>query len=112
MQASSSRGRCLHNVTVDHLNENHSPVVGHDVEGLGLDISVGVCAPAQNFLVDLAEGSGLSLLRHRLDSIWAIDRLLGAHDGGETVRIESVKAGKGRITRNVRRLEPVHDFDG
>lgn len=112
MQALSSRDRCLHNVTVDHLNENHSSVVSHDVEGLGLDIGVRVCAPAQNLLVHVGERGGLGLLRHRLDSLWAIDRLLGAHDGRETVRIESVKAGEDRITRNVRRLEPVHDFDG
>jgi hypothetical protein len=80
----------LHNVTVDNLDEHHCPIVGHDVEGLGLDIGVRVCAPAQNLLIHIGEGSGLGLLRNRLDSLWAIDRLLGAHYGGETARIESV----------------------
>lgn len=82
--------RSLHNVAVDHLDEDHCPVVCHDVEGLGLDIGVGVCAPAQKVLVHLGIWSSLSLLRNRLDGLGAIDRLLGAHHGGETARMNPV----------------------
>lgn len=87
LQASSSS---LHNVAVDDLNEHHRPVVGHDVEGLGFHIGVGVCAPAQNVLVHFGKGSGLGLLRNRLEGLWAIDGLLGAHHGGETTHMKSV----------------------
>lgn len=78
----------LHDVAVNNLNENQGPVVGHDVEGLGFDIGVRECAPAQNLLVHIREGSCLGLLRNRLKSLRAIDRLLGAHHGGETARME------------------------
>lgn len=78
----------LHDVAVNNLNENQGPVVGHDVEGLGFDIGVRVCAPAQNLLVHIREGSCLGLLRNRLNSLRAIDRLLSAHHGGETARMK------------------------
>lgn len=80
----------LHNVAVDHLDEDHCAVVRHNVKGLGLDIGVGVCAPAQQVLVRLRIRSSLGLLRNRLDGLGAIDRLLGAHHSGETARIDPV----------------------
>lgn len=73
------RWECSRNVAVDDLDHDQCPVVGHDVEGLSLNIGILVRFPAQ--VIPGHEGiGGLDrLLGDRLDGLGAIDGLLRAN---------------------------------
>lgn len=64
------------------MDHGQHTVVGHDVEGLRLDIGVLVGAPFEVVLGQFPIRGLLGLLRDRLDGIGAIDGLTGACDVG------------------------------
>lgn len=77
---------CSRNVAVDDLDHEQVSVVGHDVEGLSLDIGVLVRLPAQVVLGQDSVRSLAGLLSNRLDGLGAIDGLLRADGRRETAR--------------------------
>lgn len=82
----NKRRICSRNVAVDDLDHEQVPVVGHDVEGLGLHIGVLVSLPALLVLGQDGVRSLGGLLGDRLDGLGAIDGLLRADGRRETAR--------------------------
>lgn len=77
------RWESLRNVRVDDLGKGELAAVRHEVEALRLDASRLHGLPFQVILGGLGIGSRLGLLGDRLDSLGAVDRLLGAGDIGQ-----------------------------
>ena len=80
-----SHGSLLHDVAVDDLNHDQSAVVGHDIEGLSLDIGILIGTPPQILPGQFGITSSLGLLSDRLDGLGAIDRFLSASYTGQTM---------------------------
>lgn len=83
---SSSDWEHSRNVAVDDLNHDQCPVVGHDVEGLSLDVGVLVRLPLQVLFGQDGIGGFRSLSGNRLNGLGAIDGLFRANGRGETVK--------------------------